>query len=300
MLAPLVLFVYNRPWHTTQTVNSLRANYLADETDLIIFSDGPKRASDVKAVNDVRSVIKDITGFRSLEIIESDVNKGLAISIIAGVSRILDKFEQVIVLEDDMVTSPYFLTYMNSALKLYKNDDKVISIHGYVYPVSAALPDTFFLKGADCWGWATWRRGWDLFEPNGQRLFCELKQKGLTKAFDFDGSYPYTRMLQKQIGGQNDSWAIRWYASAFLGSKLTLYPGKSLVQNIGNDTSGTHSWNNNRWDHISLTSHVELQRLPLKENVSAKQIIADYLRSTEPNLLKKLISRIKFSVRNGF
>lgn len=294
MLAPLVLFVYNRPWHTTQTVNSLRGNYLADETDLIIFSDGPKRGSDVKAVNDVRSVIKDITGFRSLEIIESDVNKGLAISIIAGVSRILDKFEQVIVLEDDMVTSPYFLTYMNSALKLYKNDDKVISIHGYVYPVSAALPDTFFLKGADCWGWATWRRGWQLFNPDGQFLLNELKRQELTMEFDFYGAYPFTRMLKQQISGKNDSWAIRWYASAFLQNKLTLYPGKSLVQNIGNDTSGTHSWDNDRFEHTGLVNHMKVEKLEPVENGTAKEIIIDYLKASAPSLFQTVISRLKF------
>ena len=128
--------------------------------------------------------------------------------------------DKVIVLEDDLVTSPHFLQYMNDGLGIYERDDRVISIHGYSYPVHGKLPETFFLRGADCLGWATWKRGWDLFEDDGQRLLNELERRNLTRSFDFDGSYPYTQMLRDQIAGSNSSWAVRWYASAFLRDKL--------------------------------------------------------------------------------
>lgn len=300
MPAPIALFVYNRLWHTQQTITSLAANVLADQTDLFVFSDGPKRDSNLHQVGVVRNFLKDIAGFRSVQIVESDTNKGLANSIISGVSTILDRFEEVIVLEDDMVTSPYFLSYINSALGVYKNDNDVISIHGYIYPVSSRLPETFFLKGADCWGWATWRRGWKLFETDGQKLLNQLKERDLTTEFDFDGTYPFTRMLEKQIRGQNDSWAIRWYASAFLQNKLTLYPGKSLVQNIGNDSSGTHSRDSKRFDHSSLAQRISVHRLSIMEDASSKEIISDYFRSSTPSLLKKIIASIKSMIKKNW
>lgn len=296
MPAPIALFVYNRLWHTQQTLTSLAANILADQTDLFIFSDGPKRASDVQQVGAVRNFLKTITRFKSVQIFESATNKGLANSIISGVSLILDRFEEVIVLEDDMVTSSYFLSYINDALNLYKNDNDVISIHGYVYPVATILPETFFLKGADCWGWATWRRGWTLFETDGQKLLNQLKERKLTKEFDFDGAYPYTRMLRKQIRGKNDSWAIRWYASAFLHNKLTLYPGRSLIQNIGNDSSGTHGRDSNRFDHSSLAPEISVKRLVIQEDMRARKIVSDYLKSSTPSLFKKVFSKIKSMV----
>jgi hypothetical protein len=297
MLAPVALFIYNRLWHTEQTVSALASNLLADQTDLIIFSDGPKGDSNASQVQEVRDYVKTIRGFKSIEIIESDINKGLAKSIISGVCRTLERHEKIVIVEDDMITSPFFLSYMNRALDLYENNAEVISIHGYVYPVSQALPETFFLKGADCWGWATWRRGWELFNPDGEFLLKELKRKKLTKKFDFYGAYPFTRMLKKQISGKNDSWAIRWYASAFLQNKLTLYPGTSLVQNIGNDTSGTHSWDNNRFFHNTLAQNVSIGNPPVKENVHVKTIIANYLRSSHPSVGKKIISRLKFLFR---
>lgn len=297
MPAPVALFVYNRPWHSRQTIEALQANALARETELYIFSDGPRAEADVKKVEEVRNYLRSVEGFQSVHIVESNVNKGLAKSVIAGVTNVLQTNSNIIVLEDDMVTSAFFLTYMNRALELYKNETDVISIHGYIYPVKEALPETFFLKGADCWGWATWKRGWDLFEENGSVLLQELKDKALTHEFDFYGTYPYTRMLEKQIRGENNSWAIRWYASAFLKNKLTLYPGKSLLRNIGNDTSGTHSWDNARFDQEVLAQSLNVVMLKSVENVDAKKSISKYFKATNPSLIKKVVSRLKFFFR---
>jgi hypothetical protein len=297
MLAPITLFVYNRLWHTEQTIEALRKNFLSDESDLIIFSDGPKKASEESKVEEVRGFCKKIKGFKSVTLIERNENLGLSNSIIKGVTEVLHDYDKIIVLEDDLITSSHFLTYMNDALNLYKEKEEVISIHGYVYPVREQLPGTFFLRGADWWGWATWRHGWRLFEPDGSKLLKTLKKKHLTHEFDFFGAYPYTRMLKNQIRKKNDSWAVRWYASAFLQNKLTLYPGKSLVRNIGNDTSGTHSWDNDRFDQHELAKEVDLSFLELKENLEAKGIISNYLKSTSPSLHKKLLSRLKLFLK---
>ena len=240
MTSPIVLFVYSRPEHARRTLEALAANALADQSDLIVYADAARSEREVGAVRAVREMVRATTGFRSVTLVERDMNFGLARNIIEGVSEVLRQHECVIVLEDDMVTSPFFLTYMNEALERFASDDRVVSIHGYVYPVTGTLPEAFFLPGADCWGWATWQRGWACFNADGAQLLRELKQRKLERTFDYEGSYPYTKMLEAQIAGTNDSWAIRWYASAFLLGKLTLYPGRSLVHNIGNDASGTH------------------------------------------------------------
>lgn len=255
--APIILFTYNRVLHTQKTVEALCHNDLAKDSDLIIYSDGPKNDSDNVSVYEVRLYLKNITGFKSVEIIERETNVGLANSIISGVTEVVNKFGKVIVLEDDIVTSCYFLKFMNDCLDLYENIFEVISIHGYVYPVKKKIKENFFfLKDTGCWGWATWKRGWDLFESDSNKLISMFSQKQVRK-FTFDNSYPFYQMLLDNSNGLNNSWAIRWQASAFLNNKLTIYPGKSLAMNIGFDESGTHCGGGNLFD-------VELCSSPIK------------------------------------
>lgn len=274
--------MYNRLRHTQQTIESLKGNAEAHESDLFIFSDGAKSNADLEKIERLRDYLKTISGFKSITLIERKINHGLAKSIIDGITKILKDNETVIVIEDDIVTSPFFLQYMNNALMLYEKENTVISIHGYVYPVREKLPETFFMRGADCWGWATWRRGWQLFEPNGKKLLKELEQKGLVKEFDFNGSYGYKGMLKKQIDGKNNSWAIRWYASAFLKEKLTLYPGRSLVKNIGNDNSGTHSRKTEAFQSEIANQPIELNQIDVIENKNAKSVIESYFKANRP------------------
>lgn len=277
--APILLFTFNRLWHTQQTIDALSKNLLANESNLIVFSDGPRNEADKPAVGQVRNLLRTITGFQSVSIVESDVNKGLARSIIDGVTSTLKQADRVIVVEDDLVTSPYFLSFMNQALSMYADDDRVASIHGYSYPVQAKLPDSFFIRGADCWGWATWRRAWKVFDEDGSKLLAELKDQNLTEVFDFKGSYPYTKMLEDQIHGRNNSWAIRWNASAFLRNMLTLYPGTSLVTNIGFDASGTHSnAGDSPYNSVINVSPVELKRITIEEHTVAREQIAMFFR----------------------
>lgn len=295
-LAPIVLFVYNRPEHTQKTVEALQKNFLTKESELFIFSDGPKNELDAIKVREVRNYLKTISDFKSVYIAEKNKNLGLANSIISGVTEIINKYGKIIVMEDDLVSSKYFLQYMNDALDLYKNEEKVISIHGYIYPLKnklkEKLPEIFFLKGADCWGWATWERGWDLFESDSGKLLKELEERNLLREFDFDGSYPYSNMLRRQIEGQNDSWAIRWYASAFLLEKLTLYPRESLIKNIGQDNSGTHSGGSQQRKTLLADNKIEILRIPAEENAIAKKILAKYFKSLKPRLMKRIINKM--------
>ncbi|MBU6461078.1 MAG: glycosyltransferase family 2 protein, partial [Proteobacteria bacterium] len=244
------------------------------------------------SVQEVRDYLETVTGFKSVTVIKRAKNLGLAQSIIDGVAQLCNQHGRVIVVEDDLVTSPYFLCYMNEALDLYQLDDRVISIHGYMYPVLGELPETFFMRGADCWGWGTWKRGWDLFEYDGEKLLAELDQRNLRRKFDLNGAYEYSKMLEDQISGKNNSWAIRWHASAFLKNKLTLYPSRSLVCNIGFDGSGTHCGSTSSYDADLAQSPILVKKIVVEENLVATQLIESYWRSINPPWMKRITRNI--------
>ena len=291
--APILLFVYNRLIYTRITVESLKKNEFASGSELFIYSDAAKTEKNKKLVAEVRDYIKTINGFRKVIIKESKENKGLALSITSGVSEILNKYDNAIILEDDLELSPFFLKYMNEALSLYEKEEDVISIHGYVYPVKKKLPETFFLRGADCWGWATWKRGWKFYEDNASKLLSEITSKNLKDEFDFNRSYPYTKMLKNQIKGEINSWAIKWYASAFVNNKLTLYPGKSLVRNVGTTVSSTHFEETNVYDVELSEVPVNVKNIEIKESVKEKKIFEEYFRSINSGIVKKGLKKIK-------
>jgi hypothetical protein len=295
--APIALFAYRRPDHLRLCLEALRANDLAAATELHVFSDGPRNAAAAEGVAQVRSLLKGVEGFASVSVIERAENWGLARSIIAGVTELVAHHGRVIVVEDDLVTSRYFLRYMNDGLERWADRPEVASVHGYFYPVRDPMPETFFLKGADCWGWATWKDAWDLFEPDGARLLAELRARDLTAAFDREGTYPYTRMLEDQIAGRNDSWAIRWHASAFLADRFTLYPGRSLVQNIGHDSLGTHSSRTDRFDVAMADRPITVASIPVREEPSVKEALKRYYFSLRPGLAKRLLSLMTARLR---
>lgn len=292
-LSPVVVFAYNRPWHIRQTIDSLRKNTLASESEVFIYSDAASAEAELDKVAEVRAYIKTLgRGFKKVTVVERDINFGLADSIIDGVTTVLGMYGKIIVLEDDMVTSPHFLTYMNEGLERFSCSDDVISIHGYLYPVRGVLPEAFFLLGADCWGWATWQRGWSLFNPDGKALFDELERRKLTKLFDFNNSYPYTEMLKRQISGANHSWAIRWYASAFLAGKLTLYPGRSLVNNIGNDSSGRHCGSTSNLDVRLSDVPINLSGIEIVQSVAARLAFQRFFRRNKMLSLYGMMCRV--------
>lgn len=239
--APICVFAFNRPEHLYKTLEALLLNDLATESDTFVFCDGPRSEAEKRLTDEVRRVAYAAHGFKSLSVVAQEKNQGLATSIITGVTKTLQQYGSVIVVEDDLVASPYFLRYMNDGLQSYAESQDVASIHGWCFPHNVPdPPETFFLPGADCWGWATWKRAWDKFEPDAGKLLTEINRRGLSYAFDLNGAYGYTAMLKDAMEGTISSWAIRWYASMFLAGMYTLYPGRSLIHNIGLDASGTH------------------------------------------------------------
>jgi len=294
--APIALFVYNRLGHTKKTVEALLANTLSCVSDLYIFSDGAKEGDSDKAVKEVRTYIHSIRGFKSVTIIESLKNKGLANSIIYGVSMVLDKHGTVIVLEDDLVTSPYFLQYMNDGLELYQDEPSVASIHGYIFPLdnSHELPESFFIRGADCWGWGTWKRAWDIFESDGSVLYKKIgRDTALRSLFNFNETEDYMLMLEQQIKGVNDSWAIRWYASAFLAGMYTLYPSRTFVQNIGTDSSGTHCGKTEKFFSDLIENYSGLTKQAIEDCEVARKGMERYFNPPRKTFVKKILSRLE-------
>lgn len=290
-LAPIVVFVYNRLEHTKKTVEALQNNVLAKESELFICSDNAKNKDVQASVDEVREYIKNIDGFKTVTIIKRGENWGLEKSIIEGVTKIVSQYGKIIVLEDDLVTSPYFLKFMNEALEMYQEEKKVASIHGYIYPIDN-LPNTFFIKGADCWGWATWKDRWDLFELDGRKMFDELKSKKLENEANFNESYGFVKMLEDQINGKNNSWAIRWYMSAFLKNMLTLYPGQSYVQNIGFDSKGTHCTSEISVFNVNLNQRFILNRIEINEDLDSRNKIELFFNSLKVSLVQRVISKI--------
>lgn len=292
-MAPIVLFAYNRPLHLRRTVEALVANDGAAESTLIVYSDGARDAKASRSVEEVRTYLKTVKGFRSVRVIERAENCGLARSIMEGVTEVVREFGTVIVLEDDHLTAPSFLRFMNDGLAMYAHDDSVISIHGYSYPTKQPLPDLYFMRGADCFGWATWKRGWDVFNPDTAALRNAVLNGGEVDQFTFNNSFPYIRIFDEDIRGVRRSWAIRWYASAFLAGKFTLYPGRSLVQHIGNDGSGTNMGGTDVFRTELSTEPVRMSRIPIQESAEARKAWEEFFWSIRPGLVRRIYGGMK-------
>lgn len=237
--APIAVFVYKRARHTARLLQSLTQNAEADSSPVYVFCDGPRSDADVQQVHEARRVARHLAPRHSV-FVESDVNVGLANSIIAGVTRLTKEHGRVIVLEDDLVLSRYALRYMNDALRRYADVERVMHISAYMFPVRARLSEAFFYREATCWGWATWQRAWAHFEPDGRRIRQFVEQRDAQYDFDVRGSIGFLNMLDQQITGKVDSWAIRWYGSMYMAQGLALHPGQSLVENRGFDGTGAH------------------------------------------------------------
>jgi GR25 family glycosyltransferase involved in LPS biosynthesis len=294
-LSPIALFTFKRPEHTRRTLESLAQNPEFTESPLFIYCDGARNEADIGQVMKTRQLVSDWP-HPNKTIIERDQNWGLANSIIDGVTFQCNEHGKIVVLEDDMVVSEHFLEYMNAALVKFQNDERVISIHGYSFPIEG-LPEAFFIAGASCWGWATWKRGWDLFESDGKKLLDQLIEKKLMHRFNIEGTYPYQRMLLDQIHGRNDSWAIRWYASALVRQKLTLHPGRSLVTNIGLDGSGTHCDSDDELVQNLAISLIDISCIEVVEDRHALYLWSRYFKLARRKKLLKTITSLNLLVR---
>jgi hypothetical protein len=247
--APIALFAFNRPNHLAKALSALSLSKGAENSILFVFIDGARNYQDKLQIERCQNIVNYFShNFKSVKVRKNTTNLGLAKSIISGVSEVLDKYNEIIVLEDDLIVSEFFLSFMNEGLTELEHKKQVASIHGYLLPIKKPLRSSFYLRGADCWGWATWADRWHDMCTDGVFLLKQLKSKNLVNEFDLFGSYPFTQMLEDQISGKNDSWAIRWHASNFVLNKLTLYPSKSLVKNIGFDGSGTHTGSSSIFD----------------------------------------------------
>jgi len=241
--APICLFTYNRLQETIKTVTSLQKNYLAAESEIFIFTDGPKSTDDKSKVNAVLDFANQIVGFKKVHHLVSDSNKGLSNSIIEGVTQVIDQNGRAIVLEDDLVTSPNFLDYMNQALEFYQGHERLFSISGYTYslnfPKAYALDHYFSVRGSS-WGWATWKNRWKTVDwsVSDYREFLSSKEK--QQSFNRGGS-DLTNMLKNQMEGKINSWAIRWCYQQWKNNQLTVYPTVSKIQNIGFSKSASNT-----------------------------------------------------------
>lgn len=248
-LAPVCLFTYNRLWETQQTIEALKTNYLAPESELFIFSDGPKDENVDKKVMEVRQFIKSIDGFKSIKIFESPVNKGLANSIISGVTQIIEQFSKIIVLEDDLITSPNFLDFMNQALNFYSSHPLIHSVSGFTLDLKSLRnysKDYYFGNRPYSWGWGTWKDKWSTIDWE-VKDYNKFKKSIIQRIKFMQGGSDLLQMLNSQMKGRIDSWAIRWCYDQFKKKQVTVYPSKSKIQNIGFGANATHTKKGDRF-----------------------------------------------------
>ena len=260
-LAPIILFTFNRLDHTKKTIETLKNNNLAKESELFIFSDGARNDQETLKVNEVRKFIRNIKGFKKVTVIESKYNKGLANSVIGGVTEIINKYGKVIVLEDDLITSKYFLEYMNKALDLYESRADIWSISGYTPNIGIPeyyREEVYLIKRGASWGWATWKDRWELNDWDIKDYDYFKKNKKMIREFNLAGS-DMAPMLNDQMEGRINSWAIRWGYNQYKHDKWTVYPTKSFVSSIGTDLSGTHSGLTKKYDVNLIEKMIKLE-----------------------------------------
>lgn len=253
MPAPVVVFVYNRADHARTTLNHLSENYLAAESDLYIYCDNAKNEKAQADVDAVRAMVDDFacnSGFKTVTVIKAEKNKGLAASIIGGAGEILEKYGRIIVVEDDLLTSKDFLTYMNNALDFYEKNQNVWSVSGYTFPLKSLqkYPHDIYMSPRGCsWGWATWKDRFEKvdWEVSDFEEFIHTPER--IKHFN-EGGPDMTDMLSRQVHGKINSWAIRWCYQESKENMFTVYPKESRVRNIGCDNSGTNCVDSSLYD----------------------------------------------------
>ncbi len=276
-LAPIVLFTYNRLAHTKKTIEALQQNVYAEDSELYIYSDGPKNAAVKESVEAVRLFLHQVDGFKQVHIIEREKNWGLAENIIDGVTSIVNKYGKIIVLEDDIVTSRYFLKYMNDALEVYKDDARVMEINGYApLGMDKNLPQVFFIEGADCWGWATWSRAWKYFRREPEKIRDEFTREDIFH-FDMEGAHTgYWDQIIANCNGSLYTWAIFWHVAIFKANGLSLMPRDSLVSNEGFDGTGEHCNESNMYISNVVDAPVKNFPLILEENKIARENLRQF------------------------
>ena len=296
MQAPVILFTYNRPFHTQKTIESLLENVLAEKSDFYVFSDGPKSPKDEPPIQQVRNYVKSVKGFKSVTLFEQEENSGIARSVIKGVSEIVNQFKKVIVMEDDLLSSPYFLKFQNEALDFYADEPRVFSISGYNHPPSLlkippAYPHEMFFsyRNASC-GWGTWADCWNQADWQVSDFEIFRTDKNQQQAFNRGGE-DMSEMLTEAMAGKIDSWSIRWSYAHFLHNALSVYPVHSYIDNIGHDGTGINSYSTNKYDN-DLSKAVAKMNF-LKEPEVDAQMAENFRQVYKRSFFKKVKRKIR-------
>ena len=292
---PVALFCYARPEHTRRTLHALAANELAGTTDVYAFADGPRSERDAQAVAATREVLRDARGFRSLEIIERETNLGLAKNISDGVGRTIALDGTCIVVEDDIVTARSFLRYMNMALAKYRDEPEVWHIAGWNYPIDpAGLPEAFFWRAMNCWGWATWEDRWAHFGRDTAAIGSAITSEQ-TRYVNLDGATDFFSQFEDNARGRTETWAIFWYLTIAMRKGLCLNPTVSLVENIGLDGSGEHCGLEEAAGPFDYNREIPALPTQIEEHQEALGRIQRHLRLP---LHRRAAKALKRSIRN--
>ena len=298
-LAPIALFVYKRPEHTLQALIALSGNPEFEFSPLFIFCDGSRSVEDNFDVERTRVIVKKWQHPRKT-IFEAQKNRGLAESVISGVTELTDHFGKVIVVEDDLIVSNNFLRYLNAALNKYQDYPQVMQVSAYMFPIQefSSRKETLFLPNISSWGWATWDRAWKLFDTQAKGWDSLLTKKDLRYRFNVEGTYDYSDMLLRQMSGKIDSWAIKWNWCVFLHGGLVSYPPTSFVRNVGFDGSGTHCNVNkyydiqvsSTWENLSFTERIEVSS-------QEKELVKKALLVISGSNIVRILKLVRASIR---
>tara|TARA_B100000767_G_scaffold268136_2_gene287927 strand:+ start:3388 stop:5091 length:1704 start_codon:yes stop_codon:yes gene_type:complete len=316
-LAPIILFVYNRPDLTVEVIKSIKKNRLSKKSNIWIFSDGinKNKKDDYLKVSCVRAIINNLQGFKNVKIIERNNNIGTYKNITLGIDRVFKTEKKAIIIEDDVLVSEFFLEYMNKSLDQYKRDSKIGSICSNIWGLQSLnnkkkLPSTFLLHHSDCWGWATWKKSWKLYSHDSRKLIKAIKYRGLEKKFNLDNAYNYTSLLEQNIKRKR-SWAVNWYASLFINNKLNLFSSLIISKNIGlgeNSTNTKQIYLSNKIKNKKvdlkkikieeskegtialINSYNEIQRLTIRPNIFIR-ILKKLLKLSLKKKIKQLINK---------
>lgn len=302
-LAPVVVFAYKRADKIATCMESLQSNIGAESTVVYIYSDGARSDKDKTDVDIVRAYLDNLESnhrFKSLTITKQSENKGLAKSIIEGVTDVVNKYGKVIVIEDDLSLSKSFLEYMNDALNFYADDIRYGSISGFTENLQSLETydkDVYVLKKGDCWGWATWKNRWDKADWSLSTFASYIKDKAKRKEFSHL-QYDLEDQLWWQYEGKSDTWAARWLYSMYINDMLTVYPAKSLVYNNGLDGSGENcSIETSCADVVITDTEKQIKLEKLEPNNTFQQEIYELSIPSKEVQKKYEISRIKRKIR---
>ncbi|WP_052444067.1 hypothetical protein [Flammeovirga sp. OC4] len=301
--SPIILFVYNRAWHAEQVLMAIHKNPEFQDSPLYIFCDGPRNDASTKelqAIKATRDIVKNQRYWsKQTQVIESDQNKGLATSIIEGVSKVIKQHGQAIILEDDIVTSQGFLKFMNEALELYREDDRVMHINAYLpkspFQKNNFTATSFYSTHMSCWGWATWDTSWKLFNADTGTLIEKLKGRKLEKTLDLNGYFHGTKQLAQNLNGEIKTWAIKWGTSILLNNGICLNPSQSLVNNIGMDGSGVNS-GKLFWDPFKteVTNEIPISKLDNEDIEEGNRYFMKFYRYVNVKGIRRRLIKFYF------